>query len=217
MLNRTTAITIAFLIAPLLVGCNQPVAENPPNDNSEGVVDSSAGDASAPQVDIATQPNTLPEKDATAKQVCERFLGLLAQGERSLAEQLLTRRALKVTIDAGLELEAVGGPESTVEIEDAMYATSRGKVAQVPCTVTEKDGKKQSLLWMMRRSDSGWRIAGLIVDTGKSQEFLSLENKADVAAIMGAKGVSPEPSKVIPATDASEAAVIRQVSATDEE
>ena len=216
MLNRTTAILIAFMLAPLLGGCNQPVAQNTSNDNSESVVDSNDGN-SIPQVDIATQPNKLPENDATAKQVCERFLGLLAQGERSLAEQLLTRQALKVTIDAGLELEAMGGPDSTVNVGDAMYATSRAKVAQVPCTVTEKDGEKQSLLWMMRRGESGWRISGLIVDTGKSQELLSLENRADVAAIMGAKGGSAEPSAVISSTDKSELAEIRQVSATDDE
>ena len=97
MSNRTTAILVCFLLVPLLGGCKQQVSQNSSNENPEGVVDSGKGDAGVPRVDIATQPNTLPEKDATARQVCERFLGLLAQGERSLAEQLLTRRAVSYT------------------------------------------------------------------------------------------------------------------------
>jgi len=216
MPKHISAILITLLLAPLFAGCNEKVAKAP-GDDSPTSAEAATHQSQAPQVDVATQPNTLPENDATAKQVCQRFLGLLAQNERSLAGQLLTRQALKVTVDAGLELEAMGSDGSSVEVGDAVYATSRAKVAQVPCTVTEKNGQKQSLLWMMRRSESGWRIAGLIVNSGKSQELLSLENRADVAAIMGAQGGSAKSATVAESNTGSQQAKIRQVSATDDE
>lgn len=216
MPKTITAILVALLLAPCLGGCNKPVAQNSANENQSAKP--SDNDSAVPQIDIATQPKTLPENDATAKEVCQRFLGLLAQGERSLAEQLLTKKALKTTVDAGLELEAMGGEGSSVEVDDAIYATSRAKVAQVSCTVTEKDGEAQTLSWMMRRGASGWRIAGLIVDPGESQEFLSLENRSDVAAIMNAKGGSaPVAEKAKSEVDTSESDLIRQVSGTDDE
>lgn len=202
MPKHLTAILTALLLAPVFGGCNQQVADVPAEENP--TAETAQSNPGAPQVDVATQPNTLPEKDATAKEVCQRFLGLLARGEHNLAEQLLTRRALKVTVNAGLELEALGGDGTSVELGDALYATNRAQVAQVPCSVTESNGDSQSLTWMMRRSESGWRIAGLIVNSGESQELLSFENKSDVAAIMGAKAGSAEPE-------------IRQVSATDDE
>lgn len=216
MPKTTTAILVALLLAPCFGGCNKPVAQNSADKNASAKP--AEDDSAAPKIDIATQPKTLPAKDATAREVCQRFLGLLAQGERSLAEQLLTQKALKTTVDAGLELEAMGGDGSSVEVDDAMYATNRAKVAQVSCTVTEKDGKSQTLSWMMRRSESGWRIAGLIVNAGESQEFLSLENRSDVAAIMSAKGgAAPETDKSNSIADTNGAGQIRQVSATDDE
>ncbi len=184
---HSIAILTAVCLTLSFSGCTQPVAEKPSNKDPKPVA-AQETESAAPEQDIATQPNTLPEKDATAKLVCERFLALLSQGERSLAEQLLSSKALKATIAAGLELEPMGGEGAVVKVGEALYATSRAEVAQVPCTVTEKDGTSQSLQWMMRRGESGWRIAGLIIESGGSTEFLSLENKADVAAIVKSRG-----------------------------
>lgn len=203
-----TVLTAVFLIT-LSGGCTKPVAKTD-TDSSETELASKGDSKTTPEVNIATQPNTLPEKDASAKQVCERFLELLAQGERSLAEQLLTPRALKTTVAAGLELEAMGDSESTLEVGDAMYATTRAKVAQVPCTSTSKDGTSQSIQWLMRRGDSGWRIAGLIVDSGSTQELLSLESVADVASIVGSETGGS-------GMEQSDSGSIRLVSGTDED
>ncbi len=205
MPKRLLAILTALLLTPCFSGCSQPDADNSSGENPAASAQTDVSPSTAPKTDIATQPNTLPTNDATAREVCERFLGLLAQGERTFAEQLLTRRALKVTVEVGLELEAMGGPEASVEVGKACYATSRATVAQVPCTVTEKDGSKQTLTWMMRRGESGWRIAGLILDSDKSPELLSLETKADVLAIMGTR------------SDLQTTDSIRLVSGTDEE
>lgn len=198
------ALSLATLFAGLMVGCgNKPVADK--TDDAPQADSIQSSESLPPKPDLATLPTTLPESDATASEVCERFVSLLQQGERTLAEQLLTRKALKTTVDVGLELQTMGGVDSQATVATASYATSRAKVAQVPCTILEKDGSKQELTWMMRRGESGWRIAGLIVQTQKAPEFLSLENKADVSAIMRAN------QGEVVTTD------VRQVSATDDE
>ncbi len=209
MSKRILAILLALLMAPFFSGCYKPVADNSQSDDS---AKTEADSLSVPQKDVATQPNTLPEKDSTASEVCERFQSLLAHGERTLAEQLLTQRAFKVTVEAGLELEAMGGPEASVDVGKAIYATSQAKVAQVPCTIVEKDGASQTLTWMMRRGESGWRIAGLVLESDKSPELLSLENKADVLQMIGSENET-QTAAVDPVTEGE----VRLVSGTDDE
>ena len=205
MLNRChlqtqLAVLTAMITALTICGCSDPVAQNDPGKDGQQLQADSATDAK-PKVDIATQPLTLPEKDASAKVVCERFLKLLAAGEQSLAEQLLTRKAFKTTVDAGLELEAVGGPGASVSVGEALYATNRAQVAQVPCTVTGSKGAKQEIQWMMRHSESGWRVVGLIVASGDTSELLSFENKADVAAVVKSRGDSADSVRLVSGTD----------------
>ena len=202
MLKLESVVLIALFAATIFVGCSQDAEKK---DGAESADSTAATQSTKPEADLATQTPELPQSDATAKKVCESFLNLLAHDERLLAEQLLTRTALKVTGSAGLELESLGGPDSKVVVQDAMYATSAAKVAQVPCTVTEKGGARQSFLWLLRREQSGWRISGLIVDMGKSQELLSFENKSDVASILASRGGSTGSGDV------------RLVSATDDE
>jgi hypothetical protein len=191
-----SVIVCAILLAPLFAGCNKQSVSKA-NAGSNAKTEIVASDV--PAADAATQPNALPTKDASAKQVCESFSRLLKNGERTLAEQLLTRRALSVAIDAGLELEPMGSQGAKVQIGEAMYATDRAQVAQVPCDVIERDGSKQKITWLMRRGDEGWRVAGLIVESDKGPEFLSLENKADVASITG--NVKPSDVRLVSATD----------------
>lgn len=155
----------------------------------------------APAVDLATQPAKLPEKDASAKVVCESFLALLSQGERSLAEKLLTPKAFQTTVAAGLELEPMGKLGKTLKVGQPAYATSRAKVAQVPCSVRGDDGSERQIQWLMRQGESGWRIAGLIMPSGKSSELLSLESKADVASIVKSRTESPDTVRLVSATD----------------
>ena len=72
MSKQILAVLLALLIAPFFSGCYQPVAENSQSDDS---AQTKSASLNVPQRDVATQPNTLPEKNATASEVCERFLG----------------------------------------------------------------------------------------------------------------------------------------------
>lgn len=192
-----SAIVCAILLAPFFAGCDkQPVSKADAGSDAKAT---DMASSNAPPADAATQPNALPTKEADAREVCVSFSKLLKKGERTLAEQLLTRRALSVVVDAGLELEPMGTPSAKVQIGKAMYATSRALVAQVPCDIIEKDGSTQKMTWMMRRGEAGWRIAGLIVESGKGPEFLSLENRADVASITGT--VNPSDVRLVSTTD----------------
>jgi len=199
MLNRChlqtqLAVLTALIAATLFCGCTDSTAVSDSNKAPQQ-------NAATPEVDVATQPLKLPEKDASAKVVCERFLNLLAAQERSLAEQLLTRKAFKVTVDAGLELEAIGGAGTSLKVGQARYATNRAKVAQVPCIVTGAKGAKRQIQWLMRHEESGWRVSGLIVESAKTSELLSFESKADVAAVVKSRGESADSVRLVSATD----------------
>ena len=193
---------LLLMSSVLWLGCGESVKQVGVEQSSDSESETAVADT--PPVDLATQPATLPEKDASAKEVCESFLGLLAQGERSLAEKLLTPQAFRTTVAAGLELQAMGDPGTTLNVGEAAYATSRAIVAQVPCTVKAADGPERKIEWLMRHTQSGWRIAGLIMQSGESSELLSLENKADVESIVKSRGGESSDT-------------VRLVSATDEE
>ena len=83
-----------LLVSVSLLGCGESTNQHA-GAEQQGDADSAAAATAAPPVDLATRPVRLPSKDASAKEVCESFLGLLAQGERSLAEKLLTQRAFR--------------------------------------------------------------------------------------------------------------------------
>lgn len=185
-----------------LLGCSKPAPEKPSQDQTDGETTATAN--VAPQKD-----NQLPPADATAAQVCQRFMMLLQQGERTLAEELLTRQALATTGKLDLELEAMGGSNAKVSVGEAMYATDRAKLAQVPCTIRETGSSDQEITWLMRRLNSGWRISGLIVSSPRGPELLSLENHRDVATIKG----QTEP---VDANDFPETSQIQLTSAEEE-
>ena len=139
---------------------------------------------------------SLPEVDASPEKVCEMFMQHLNSGDRVKAERLLTSTALSTTAKAGLYLQPIGGPNATVTIKSAVYATDKQKLAQVDCVVADvEDGKEVSdeLTWIIRKSKSGWRVLGFVLRGENGiEDFLSFENARDVDAILQMSEVSPE-------------------------
>lgn len=144
----------------------------------------------------AKNPIKLPEVDASPESVCEIFMQYLNSGERVKAERLLSSTALSTTAKAGLYLQPIGGKDAKVKIKDAVYATDKQRLAQVECVITEvEDGKEISdeLTWLVRKSQSGWRILGFMLrDDNGVEDFLSFENVRDVDAILQMSQVAPD-------------------------
>jgi hypothetical protein len=180
ILNYSVCAFAICAVAAFVGGCGKSETKKAPAEQSQTSVDSNQKQVASVQ---PQKDNQLPDAGATAAQVCERFMVLLQNGERTIAEELLTRKALTATGQLDLQLESMGSVDAKVKIGEPLYATSRAKVAQVPCSIKEKNGDQQELTWLMRRQDSGWRISGLIVESSNGPELLSLENLQDVAAI----------------------------------
>ena len=134
------------------------------------------------------------DTDSTPDGVCRKFMKLLQSGNRISAENLLTRTALTVTTGAGLQLEPMGGPNSIFKVNDVLYATNKKKLAQVECTILDKDdgeSYEMDMAWLVRKHTSGWRISGVMLEleTGKTKDLLSFENVRDVNKIKALAGV----------------------------
>ena len=139
---------------------------------------------------------TAAREETDPAEVCRRFLLLTQAGEKNKAERLLTKAALRTTLAAGLELEPMGGPECTFHVQQASFATTQSKVAQVSCEVVDPGSEPAKVTWMLRKQDVRWRISGLIVESDSGdRDLLSFENPRDVARLAGGNETSEPPAR----------------------
>ena len=83
-------------------------------------------------------------------------------------------------------LPPVAEADAKFKFGDARYASIRQKICFIDChPVEQKDSEQAKITWMMRKSNSGWRVAGMLVpgNDDKLTNLLSFENKIDVAQI----------------------------------
>ena len=85
-------------------------------------------------------------------------------------------------------LPPVAGREATIELSEPKYNTNQEKLCYIDCKITEPDDaieSVESMTWMLRKTASGWRVAGMLIeenDTG-ILDLLSFENDSDIAQI----------------------------------
>ncbi len=133
------------------------------------------------------------DPDATPAQVCQRFMRLMRSGNRIAAENLLTRTALSVTTQAGLQLEPMGGPTAVYKVGEVKYATTKQRLAQVECSIVdnvEGEEYEMNVTWLVRKQSLGWRISGVMLEleSGQVPDLLSFENVQDVNRIKSLAG-----------------------------
>lgn len=141
-------------------------------------------------VEASPSRNQLPVASTGPKEICNRFLNLLRDGNRITAERLLTRKALTVTSQAQLELEAMGSEKAKYHFSDVRFATHKQKLAYVDCKIKDTvDGQsfETEMTWLVKTQKEGWRISGILVEVAADQpkNLLSFENFDDVARIKG--------------------------------
>lgn len=143
---------------------------------------------------ISSSPaaNSLPADPATEspESVCRAFIERLQNRDRIGAENLLTRAALTTTHRANLKLEPISSPSAKTTVGPVRY-TSNGqfnRTAEVDCLISDTiDGETIpiSLAWQVVRQSNGWRVCGMLVPLGASDQnqLLSFESIDDVATI----------------------------------
>jgi len=190
------------LLFGCFVGCNNEAEKSPEPSDSEtesasNVIESETTSVAASkttnQISPAADSNSVLAPNAPPEEVCKRFMKLLQSGNRIAAENLFTRSALTTTTKAGLRLEPMGGPTSTVHIGDVRYATNLKKLAQVDCFISDKHKDGETVVevtWQLHKQSTGYRISGVMLqlNAGKAKDLLSLENSYDVAKLQSLVG-----------------------------
>lgn len=160
----------------------------------------------------AATANNVPDPGASVEEVCQRFMDLMQTGNRIAAENLLTKSALAITTQAGLQLEPMGGPTAEYKVQDVRYATTKQKLAQVECLIVDKiDGEayEMNVTWLARKQNTGWRISGVLLELepGQVPDLLSFENIHDVTKIKNLAGEEVIESKETRQADASTSSI----------
>ena len=160
---------------------SDPIQENPNRTQTVAVTNA---DATSPATDFS-QPNS----DTPPEEVCRRFLRELNRENPDQYKLLLTSAAINVSSQLKFDLPPVADANSTFELDSPRYASIRGNVCFVDCWLSRNESNKQDsiegskITWMLRKTKSGWRLAGMLVPGEKSENLLSFENKSDVAQI----------------------------------
>lgn len=123
--------------------------------------------------------------DLDPRMVCQRFMELLQSGNRTGAENYLTKKALALTGKAGLALEPIGGPGAPFELSEPVFNDLKNEVAYIECRILQDDTPEGTtqLTWILKKQAVSWRISGLMMPAekgGSLSRMVSLENSNDV-------------------------------------
>ena len=156
--------------AVLLAGCG--TSDSPPQGNSET------------KAQASDSPASLPAKSATPAEVVRQFLTAVKVADDHIAESLLTNLAREKTAEMEIEVAPPGSDTASFEIGQVAFVSN--SEAHVASYWTELDEQGQprtdEIIWDLRASDQGWRIAGMatVVFEGDPPLYLNFEDPADM-------------------------------------
>lgn len=125
------------------------------------------------------KPITMPAAAASPQDVVSTFLEATRAGNKEIASQLLTQKALEATQKKGLTVQPPGSPSMQYAIGKAEKAPNQGVYVSSTWTESFEDGSKESfeVVWVLRSETRGWRILGMAaqLDPGEPPLFLNFE------------------------------------------
>ncbi|MCU0711038.1 MAG: hypothetical protein MUC43_03190 [Pirellula sp.] len=158
------------------VGCgggDKPVADAPPqvpsNTNTQMV---SSGTAAPSAVNAAVVIPTEP------KEIVRVFLEAMRKGDGQQLSVLFTNAARKEIERQGLPIDPTGSAQATFTIDEV---TEQGEEILVSTTWLEPEAEgqppqKMEVVWILYKDVPGWRIAGMAVATGPTENDLEIVN-----------------------------------------
>lgn len=119
--------------------------------------------------------------DATPAEICRRFLRELNRENPDQFKLYLTSAALNVSSRLKFDLPPVAEANERFELSAPRFASIRNNVCYIDSRIGDD---QQKITWMLRQTEAGWRIAGMLVP-GKDNtlNLLSFENSYDIAQI----------------------------------
>jgi len=205
-MNRHLSSTaIAFLLAGChLVGCNRQVTidDYEPGESSQVASEDEAVRVVEPTGKTAENSPAWQSQDqvnaSTPEGVCSQFLDALKSGDWRSAIHHLTTQATYEVRRADMELQPPGGLAAKYSIGETLYTDIRQQGAHVEFFVDVDDESPYKLYWVLKNTQSGWKISGMMMENERDvPELLSFESRTDVQAI--AEAAQP----AAPADDAS--------------
>jgi hypothetical protein len=175
---RCAILACAFLCGMGVIGCGN-------SGSSPTAAGQTGGEAGGTQPAVtAGKPVAVPA-DATPDIVVEVFLNALRSGDQATTASLLTAKALAETSKNNLSVCPQATPHMIYTITQATVLPENPNGAHVNVTWTENytDGTiSYEVVWVLRRQQEGWRIAGMAIELvpGQGLAFLNFEDPSDM-------------------------------------
>jgi len=235
---RQLLISTAIAGVMLLAGCNKKPDSASANTKPEASRESSAAQSSsaadhggstaatAESHAAPVHPETAKlglNPDATPDDVVKAFLEATRSGDDQLAAQLLSKKAIEATTQAGLIVKPPGTPSMKYEIGEVEYPEKHADGAYVKSVWRERfdDGEEHfDITWVLRKqSAEGWRIVGMAVQLPGAEvpDLINFEAAEELKLMMAeAAGEATEESAATDETGSEDAATSDETFAEEE-
>lgn len=207
MKKITTWMSVVALLTGVITGCGGKT-ETKENKGSNTTTEAPATTTGA----TANEAAPVQVSADTPEQAVSTFLNALQTGNDKAAAALLTSKARAETAKNDMVVQPPGAPNATYNVGRVEHPDNNPNAAYVSCLWTEKftDGQEESyeVVWVMRKEEPGWRVAGMATQLDDSEEpvFLDFE---DLAAMENAVQ-NAESAKAANATGAAPAGTASQ-------
>ncbi|MCP4190975.1 MAG: hypothetical protein GY768_10150 [Planctomycetaceae bacterium] len=162
--------------AVLLAACAVIVANFGCKPADSGSGNTTTAQASAPQSDSTVAASV--DLSATPDLAVSSFLDALKNGDESLATSMLTQVAQAEMQRTQAAIKPPGSPTAKFDVDEVEYLGEQQTGAHVLSTWTDTDesGQEQTyeIVWILRKEDSGWAIAGMATRVFDDQDPLIL-------------------------------------------
>jgi len=180
-MKRTATIFTIALSACVWVGCNGSAKPEPAAENNSTPAQNEAAStpAAAPRKPVEVAVEAAPE------QVVSTFLAALKAGDEATTAALLTSKAREETAKHEIAVAPQSAPGATYEVSPGKVLEEKANGAHVSSVWTETypDGAiTYEIVWVLRRQNEGWRIAGMALELipGQPPQFLNFEDPQDM-------------------------------------
>lgn len=174
-------IFLAWLLAAaptlgVLAGCGQ---------SSTSEVAANQDDAKGKDSESEESPQVL--EPGAAAEVVRDFLQAIKTGDETTSNDLLTPLAREKTAEMDMAVAPIGSDSASFTVgEVELPEEGSGELAHVASTWTDidEDGQRHTdeILWVLRREEKGWRIAGMATKVFEDEPplLLNFEDPADM-------------------------------------
>ena len=156
----------ALSVIFFLIGCGKSDNSGPAADSS-AIGNRASGPAGSESPDAASLQSSKPTE------IVARFYDALRDGDASKIAALLTDKAREETSRSGLAIRSPGSTSLAYQIGEFEYVTPEKDGAHVKSVWTEADADGQrvstDVIWVMRRQQNGWRVAGMATPVEEGQ------------------------------------------------